>query len=86
VATLLRSLGFKVHYARINWTRDEIVLVCAAVDRRQWRTNAQEDPEAIVLSELLQSPAIHPLHGRGADFRNRRGGRRAAQAAPAPRA
>jgi 5-methylcytosine-specific restriction enzyme A len=71
VADLLRSLDFKIRFVRNpNWTRDEIVLVCALVEAKGWRTVAQEDPKAIVLSELLQSPAIHPLDGRAADFRN----------------
>lgn len=71
VADLLRSHGFVVRFVRNPaWTRDEIVLVCALVEAKGWRTIAQEDPKAIALSGLLQSPAIHPVEGRGADFRN----------------
>ncbi|WP_285551552.1 HNH endonuclease [Actinoplanes regularis] len=71
VADLLRSLNFEVRFIRNpNWTRDEIVLVCALVERKGWRSIAQEDPKAIALSELLQGPAIHPLDGRAVDFRN----------------
>ena len=53
-----------------DWTRDEIVLVCAAVVANDWKTIPQEDQRAIDLSRLLQSPAIHPLDHRWADFRN----------------
>jgi 5-methylcytosine-specific restriction protein A len=71
VAKHLRELGFTVRYLRNpNWTRDEIILACAAAEANNWKTLAQESRRAIDLSQLLQSPAIHPLEGRRADFRN----------------
>ncbi|MEJ2866734.1 HNH endonuclease [Actinomycetospora sp. OC33-EN08] len=71
VADLLRALGFSVRFVRNPaWTRDEIVLACALVEAHDWRTVAQERPEVVELSRLLQSRAIHPLEGRTSDFRN----------------
>jgi 5-methylcytosine-specific restriction protein A len=71
VAKRLRELGFKVSFLRNpNWTREEIILVCALVSESGWRTVAQEDRRAIELSQLLQSPAIHPVVFRRHDFRN----------------
>jgi 5-methylcytosine-specific restriction enzyme A len=71
VAKHLRELGFTVRYLRNpNWTRDEIILACAAAEANNWKTLAQESRRAIELSQLLQSPAIHPLEGRRTDFRN----------------
>jgi 5-methylcytosine-specific restriction protein A len=70
-ADRLRALEFDVRFLRNpSWTRDEIVLVCALAEAKGWRTIAQEDPKAIALSKLLQSPAIHPQDVRGTDFRN----------------
>ena len=71
VADRLRDLGFTVRFLRNpSWTWDEIVLACALVEANRWRAVSQERPEAIRLSELLQSTAIHPLEGRASDFRN----------------
>jgi 5-methylcytosine-specific restriction protein A len=71
VADRLRGLGFDVVFLRNpDWTRDEIILVCAAVEANGWRTIAQENPVAIDISRLLQTPAIHPVQGRRSDFRN----------------
>ncbi|WP_433314985.1 HNH endonuclease [Micromonospora chersina] len=71
VAARLRQLGFTVRqFRRFDWTGDEIVLACALVQENGWRTVAQEDPRALELSELLQTPAIHPLEGRGPNFRS----------------
>jgi 5-methylcytosine-specific restriction protein A len=71
VAKWLRELGFTVRYLRNpNWTREEIILVCALVAENGWRPIAQEDQRAIELSRLLQTVAIHPPEGRRADFRN----------------
>jgi 5-methylcytosine-specific restriction enzyme A len=70
-ADLLRVLGFTVRFLRNPaWTRDEIVLACALVAANGWRTVAQEKPEVVELSRLLQTRAIHPLDGRASDFRN----------------
>ncbi|MFI5913747.1 HNH endonuclease [Dactylosporangium sp. NPDC051541] len=71
VAERLRALGFTVIFVRNpDWTRDEIILVCEAVEANGWRTIALENPVAINISQLLQSPAIHPVQGRRSDFRN----------------
>ena len=71
VGDTLRQLGFRVRFIRNPpWSRDEIILACALVEANGWRTIAQEDARAIELSQLLQTHAIHPLHTRGADFRN----------------
>ncbi|HZM74550.1 MAG TPA: HNH endonuclease [Candidatus Limnocylindrales bacterium] len=71
VAERLRKLGFTVIYLRNpEWTRDEIILVCAAVAANGWITLPAESSTAIELSLILQSPAIHPLESRRSDFRN----------------
>lgn len=71
VADRLRALGFAVRFLRNpSWTWEEIILACALVEANGWRTVAQERPEAIELSQLLQSTAIHALEGRASDFRN----------------
>ena len=71
LAHRLRALGFVVRRLRNpDWTRDEIILACALVEANGWRPIAQEDQRAIELSQLLQSPAIHPLDERGPEFRN----------------
>ena len=71
VAKRLRELGFTVRFFRNpDWTREEIILVCALVAENGWRTMAQEDQRAVELSRLLQTTAIHPLEGRRTDFRN----------------
>lgn len=71
VAHRLRQLGFVVNGRRNpDWTRDEIVLACALVDQNGWRQLDDNDPRVVELSQLLQTPAIHPVNGRRADFRN----------------
>jgi len=52
-----------------DWTRDEIILACALAESNGWRQVYDTDPRAKDLSQLLQSPAIHPLL-RHRDFRN----------------
>jgi Predicted restriction endonuclease len=71
VAARLRELGFTVRFLRNpDWTREEIILVCALLVENGWRTIAQEDRRAVELSRLLQTAAIHPPERRRADFRN----------------
>lgn len=53
-----------------DWTRDELLLACAAVRRNEWREIKKYDKRALELSELLQRMPIHPQETRGPDFRN----------------
>jgi 5-methylcytosine-specific restriction protein A len=70
VAQRLQILGFTVlNLERPDWTRDEIILACALVEANDWHQVYDSDPRAKELSQLLQSPAIHPLP-RHPDFRN----------------
>jgi 5-methylcytosine-specific restriction protein A len=71
VAHRLEVLGFEIRdlpYA--DWTRDEIILACALVEANGWKQLGVSDPGVRALSELLQSPANHPLEARHPDFRN----------------
>jgi 5-methylcytosine-specific restriction enzyme A len=70
VAQRLQMLGFTVlNLNRPHWTRDEIILACALAEANDWRQVYDSDPRAKELSQLLQSPAIHPFP-RHPDFRN----------------
>ena len=63
-------LEFEVlNLERPDWTRDEIILACALAESNGWRQVYDTDERAKELSQLLQSPAIHPLP-RHPDFRN----------------
>jgi 5-methylcytosine-specific restriction enzyme A len=71
VARRLETLGFTVrHLPYLDWTWDEIILACELVKANGWKQVDATDKRAQVLSELLQSPAIHPLDRRYPDFRN----------------
>jgi 5-methylcytosine-specific restriction protein A len=52
------------------WTRDELVLTCAAVHRNKWHEIRKDDERALELSHLLQLMPIHPIEKRGLDFRS----------------
>jgi 5-methylcytosine-specific restriction protein A len=70
VVQRLRTLGFTVlKLNRPDWTRDEIILACALAESNGWRQVYDTDLRAKELSQLLQSPAIHPFP-RHPDFRN----------------
>lgn len=72
-AQRLEGLGFKVlNLRRPAWTRHEIVLACALAEANGWRQVYDTDPRAKELSQLLQSPVIHPFP-RHPDFRNAAG-------------
>ncbi|NJC66130.1 HNH endonuclease [Planosporangium flavigriseum] len=71
VAQRLEALGFTVRYLpNPEWTRDEIILACELVKANSWERVDASDSRAKALSELLQSPAIHPVDQRNPDFRN----------------
>jgi 5-methylcytosine-specific restriction enzyme A len=71
VAQRLEALGFEVAYLPpIDWTHDEITVVCAEVEANGWRQLDRRDRRVAELSRLLQSPANHPLAKRGPEFRN----------------
>lgn len=71
VAQRLQSLGFTVrHLPDLDWTRDEITLACALVEANGWEPLDARDRRVQELSDMLQSPAIHPLTQRYPDFRN----------------
>ena len=73
VVQRLEALGFKVpNLRRPDWTRDEIILACALAEANGWRQVYDSDPRAKELSQLLQSPAVHPLPHHP-DFRNAAG-------------
>jgi 5-methylcytosine-specific restriction protein A len=70
VAQRMEALGFAVlKVPNPDWTRDEIILACDLVAANGWRQVDASDPRVKALSELLQSPAIHPFP-RNPDFRN----------------
>jgi 5-methylcytosine-specific restriction enzyme A len=70
VAQRLEMLGFEVlNLERPDWTRDEIILACALAEDNGWRQVYDTDERAKELSQLLQSPANHPLPHHP-DFRN----------------
>jgi len=70
VARRLEALGFTVlNLLRPDWTRKEIILACALAESVGWRQVDRLDPAAKELSQLLQSPAVHPLPHHP-DFRN----------------
>jgi 5-methylcytosine-specific restriction protein A len=70
VAQLLEALGFEVlNLERPDWTRDETILACVLAESNDWRQVYDTDERAKVLSQLLQSTAIHPLP-QHPDFRN----------------
>ena len=52
---------------------EEIVLVCDLVVQNQWQQVTVDSPEAIELSELLQTMDIYPADVRGDKFRNPNG-------------
>jgi 5-methylcytosine-specific restriction enzyme A len=71
VAHRLETLGFTVlNLSNPDWTRDEIILACALVEANGWKQLDAHDPRVKALSELLQSPVIHPAAPRNPDFRN----------------
>jgi 5-methylcytosine-specific restriction protein A len=70
VAQRLETLGFEVlNLERPDWTRDEIIVACALAESNGWRQVYDTDERAKELSQLLQSPAIHPIPHHP-DFRN----------------
>ncbi|WP_143022883.1 hypothetical protein [Lentzea jiangxiensis] len=67
------DLGFKVRYFPVlDWTRDEILLVCAVVEANGWKQpeGHERDWRIVELSELLQTSAFHQFEDQGPDFRN----------------
>ena len=70
VVQRLQMLGFTVlNLDRPDWTRDEIILACALAETNDWLQVYDSDERAKELSQLLQSPAVHPFP-RHPDFRN----------------
>ena len=59
--------------ARIDWTRDEIILACSLVSKNNWRGLDDRHPDIIELSRILQLAPIHPLDSRDVTFRNPNG-------------
>lgn len=55
---------------RINWSTEEVILVCASVMANDWRGFGGKDSEADRLSKLLRVAPFHPHEGRGPKFRN----------------
>ena len=68
VVRRLQALGFTVLNLRQDWEYDEIVLACVLAEANAWRQVSDTDQEIKDLSQLLQSPAIHPFPHRP-DFR-----------------
>jgi 5-methylcytosine-specific restriction protein A len=52
------------------WERDELILVCAALQQNDWKLIRASDPRAMELSSILQTMAIHPLEIRTTKFRS----------------
>jgi 5-methylcytosine-specific restriction enzyme A len=62
VARRLQALGFTVlKRPRPDWTRQELILACELAESNGWQQVYDHDPRAKELSQLLQSPANHPL-------------------------
>jgi 5-methylcytosine-specific restriction protein A len=53
-----------------DWEWEEIVLVCDAVARNEWKQLAEGNPQVIELSGLPQKMDLHPLDMRGDKFPN----------------
>lgn len=71
VGKFLRGLGFEVmRNKQLNWTRDELILVCDLVRSNGWKEVKAYDPRAKRLSELLQVVSPYPVGDRGPSFRN----------------
>lgn len=58
---------------RINWTADEVILVCAEVMENDWRGFDGNADAADRLSKLLRIAPFHPMEDRGPKFRNANG-------------
>jgi hypothetical protein len=43
------------------WTRDELILMCAALAQNDWKQIRATDPRAIELAQILKSLPIHPV-------------------------
>lgn len=54
----------------IDWTRDEIILVCDLISANDWLGMRAPEQPVRELSELLRHAPIHPLEGRGEAFRS----------------
>ncbi len=55
---------------RLNWVRDEVILVASAVCANSWRGLDGSDPQLEELSRLLRSAPIHPQLERDETFRS----------------
>ncbi|MFJ1758296.1 HNH endonuclease [Kitasatospora sp. NPDC088134] len=57
----LRRLGFQVSSPqRPDWTRDELLLLCALLDANGWRPAPADDPAVAELSALLTALPLPP--------------------------
>ncbi|RLP11032.1 HNH endonuclease [Propionibacterium australiense] len=62
------------HYAQsmaINWTMDELILVCDELQRNRWESIRLADERVTELSELLRRSPFHPLEQPDDSFRSR---------------
>ncbi|OZD05113.1 HNH endonuclease [Rhodococcus sp. 06-235-1A] len=73
VARRLRSLGYNVHSERLDWVRDEVILVCDVLMDNDWDYLGANDPRVLELSTLLQKMPLYPPEIRGDKFRNPNG-------------
>jgi hypothetical protein len=71
VARRLGQLGFEVrHFPVAVWKREEIILVCAVLERNGWHRPSRADYwQTVELSELLQTDLFHPFDQHSPDFR-----------------
>lgn len=64
---------------RLNWQRDEILLVCDLLAQNDWKWIAPADERAVELSELLRAADFYAVVIRDESFRNPAGVSRKAQ-------
>ncbi|WP_455130463.1 HNH endonuclease [Propionibacterium acidifaciens] len=55
----------------INWTMDELILVCAELQQNSWESIQMADERVTELSELLRRSPFHPREERDDSFRSR---------------
>ena len=55
----------------INWTMDELILVCAELRQNSWESIKMADERVTELSELLHRSPFHPREERDDSFRSR---------------
>jgi 5-methylcytosine-specific restriction protein A len=53
-----------------NWTREELIIICAELKANDWEVHRADSPEAAHLSSLLNEANFVPVEERRRDFRS----------------